>query len=748
MFFNYFSLKDFCIINKFAKLFIMTTFRKSALERAYSHLPLSVIPDFKKPSEIFGSNVFGKEAMRQYIPADSFKAIIDVIELGGKIDSKTASGVAAGMKAWSLSKGATHYTHWFQPFSRATGEKHDSFLHPAENMSSIEKFEAEQLIQQEPDASSFPSGGMRSTFEARGYTAWDPSSPAFIMGSTLCIPTIFISYTGEALDYKTPLLKALSLINKAAVDICQYFDKKIKKVHGTLGWEQEYFLIDEALFNARPDLVLSGRTVFGHSPAKGQQLEDHYFGYIPERVTAFMRDFEFESWKLGIPVKTRHNEVAPNQFELAPVFEEVNLSNDHNQLVMHVMDKTARKHNFRVLFHEKPFEGINGSGKHNNWSLMTNTGKNLLNPGKTPETNLMFLSFFVNIIKAVHDYSDLLRATIATANNDHRLGANEAPPAIISAFVGTQLYKVLNEIETKIKDDNQKVSAYKLFLDKIPEISFDETDRNRTSPFAFTGNKFEFRAPGSSANCSNPMMILSTIVANQLIEFKSDVDALINSGKQKEEAILKVIRNYIISSKNILFEGDNYSDKWVVEAAKRGLPNIQNTPEALKAYVSDKNHRLFIKYKILTIRELNARYHIELENYYKTIQIESRIIGDIALNHIIPTAIHYQNTLIENVKGIKTIFKEQEANMLTAVQIETISDISKHVSVIKTKVHQMTEERSKANKIKDISKHARQYCDKVKPYFDEIRYHVDKLELLIDDENWTLPKYRELLYIR
>lgn len=726
----------------------MTTIRKNALERAYSHYPLPIETELIKPSEIYASNIFGKEAMRQHLPSDSFKAIVNVIEHGGKIDVKTANDVATGMKDWALKKGATHYTHWFQPLSRATAEKHSSFLEPSEHMCSIEKFDSKELIQQEPDASSFPSGGMRSTFEARGYTAWDPTSPAFIVGYTLCIPTIFISYTSEALDYKTPLLRALNLLNNAAVDVCKYFDKNITKVHGTLGWEQEYFLIDEALYNARPDLTLTGRTVFGHSPAKGQQLEDHYFGFIPERAMAFMREFEFEAWKLGIPAKTRHNEVAPNQFELAPVFEEINLSNDHNQMVMDVMDRVARKHNFRVVFHEKPFEGINGSGKHNNWSLMTNTCKNLLSPGKTPETNLMFLSFFINTIKAVHDYADLLRASIATANNDHRLGANEAPPAIISVFVGTKLTNMLNGIENKTLKTKHHTQNTNLNLENIPDIVFDETDRNRTSPFAFTGNKFEFRAMGSSANCATSMIVLNTIIANQLIEFKAETDKLIENGKKKEEAILQVLKKYIISSKKVLFEGDNYSEDWVKEAARRGLPNITNAPAALKACVSDKNRKLMTKYNILSDRELHARYHIELENYYKTIQIESRIIGDIALNHIIPTAITYQNILIENVKGIRDIFNKKEADKHIAVQLDSISEISQYVSAIKTKVYQMTRERSKVNKIDDVYEHARQYCDKVKPYFDEIRSYVDKLELLIDDESWTLPKYRELLFIK
>lgn len=725
----------------------MSTFRKQALARAFSHSPLNIIQDFNKASDIYGSKVFGKAVMRNYLSSETFNLISEDINKEIKIDNRSASEIASAMKSWAIEQGVTHYTHWFQPLNGATAEKHDAFLTPIDELYAIEKFDGSQLIQQEPDASSFPSGGIRNTFEARGYTAWDISSPAFIIGNTLCIPTIYIAYTGEALDYKTPLLKALNLIDKASVAVCQYFDKNVSKVYATLGIEQEYFLIDEALFSARPDLVMSGRTLFGHSPAKGQQLEDHYFGSIPDRVMAFMRDLEFESWKLGIPVKTRHNEVAPNQFELAPMFAEANLSNDQNQLIMDVMEKISRKHNFRISFHEKPFAGINGSGKHNNWSLQTNTKKNLLSPGKTPKTNLQFLIFFINIIKAVYDHSDLLRASIASAGNDHRLGANEAPPAIISIFIGEQLTKVLNEIQSKVgqhKMTNDEKTELRLDIGKIPELIIDNTDRNRTSPFAFTGNKFEFRAVGASANCASAMIVLNTIVANQLIEFKSEVDVLLSKGDDKEEAILKVLRNYIVLSSSILFEGNGYSEEWVNEAEKRGLLNIKTTPQALKAYIANKNIALLSKYNILSERELFARFHIELESYYKKLQIESRILGDIALNHIIPTAIEYQNILINNYTGLKNISLLTNNDYL----IRSIKEISEHISIIMEKVDQMTEERKQANNIDDHFEHSLSYCEKVKPYFEEIRYHADKLELLIDDEKWPLPKYRELFFIR
>ena len=729
----------------------MKNLRNSALKSAFSHQPVLSTSEFGKASDIYGMNVFGKETMREYLSPDTFEAINDVIDKGIIIDISTAGEIASAMKSWAINKGATHYTHLFQPLHGSTAEKHDAFITPFEHLRSIEKFEGAQLIQQEPDASSFPSGGIRNTFEARGYSAWDIASPAFIIGSTLCIPTIFISYTGEALDYKTPLLKALTLLDKASVDVCQLFDRNVNKVIATLGWEQEYFLIDEAIYNARPDLVMTGKTMLGHASAKDQQLEDHYFGTIAERALAFMRDFEIESWKLGIPVKTRHNEVAPNQFEIAPLFEEANLANDHNQLIMVIMDKVSRRHAFRVIFHEKPFSGINGSGKHNNWSLMTNTGKNLLSPGRTPKNNLQFLTFFINIIKAVHDYADLVRASIASSGNEHRLGANEAPPAIISIFIGSQLTNVLKEIETKVKSGKMSAddrTTLKLEIGKIPAIILDNSDRNRTSPFAFTGNKFEFRAVGSSANCANPMIVLNTALANQLIEFKQEVDKLIETGIDKEEAILKILREYILSSKKILFEGNNYSEEWLKEAQKRGLPNIKEAPLALKALIAEKNIKLFEKHNIFTEKEVHARFTIELENYFKKIQIESRILGELVLNNVLPASFEYQTKLIENVNGLKAIYNGKEAANHTKTQLELITEISDRVNTLRSKVMEMTSERKKANRVEDHFEHAKQYCEKVKPYFEEIRYNVDKLELIVDDNVWPLPKYREMLFIR
>lgn len=729
----------------------MAFHRFKALETVLSRTPLEVTMPSNKVSEFFGENVFGIDAMREYLSEEAFNSVMAAMEQGTRIDRKMADQVAASMKSWANSKGATHYTHWFQPLTGTTAEKHDAFFEPTEGGRAIERFGGSQLAQQEPDASSFPNGGIRNTFEARGYTAWDPTSPAFVMGKTLCIPTIFVAYTGEALDFKTPLLKALHALDKAAVDVCQYFDKNITKVTATLGWEQEYFLVDDALYNARPDLAMTGRSLFGHTPAKGQQLEDHYFGSIPERATCFMRDFEIESLKLGIPIKTRHNEVAPNQFECAPVFEECNLAVDHNQLLMDVMEKVARRHNFRVLLHEKPFAGVNGSGKHNNWSLSTNTGKNLLSPGKTPKTNLQFLTFFINTVKAVHDNADLMRASIASANNDHRLGANEAPPAIMSVFLGTQLSSVLDELESKVKSGKMspdEKTALKLGVGKIPDILLDNTDRNRTSPFAFTGNKFEFRAVGSSANCAGPMTVLNTIMADQLIKFKKDVDALVGKNVDKDEAIFQILRKYIVESKKIRFEGNGYGEEWVKEAAKRGLSNIKTTPLALGAFVSKQTMELFERNNIMSDREQHARYDIYLETYTKKIQIESRVMGDLALNHIIPTAIKYQGSLVQNVKGLKDILSGAEFKKVAQIQLDMITEISEHVNVIKTKVDAMTEARKKANAISDVKKQAIEYCDKVKAHFDIIRYHVDKLELLIDDESWPLPKYRELLFTK
>jgi glutamine synthetase len=662
-----------------------------------------------------------------------------------------ADQVASAMKDWAITKGATHYTHWFQPLTGTTAEKHDAFFKPVGPGRALERFDGDLLVQQEPDASSFPNGGIRNTFEARGYTAWDPSSPAFVIGKTLCIPTIFISYTGESLDYKMPLLKALHAVDESAVAVCQYFDKNVTKVNATLGWEQEYFLIDQALFNARPDLMMTGRALFGHDSAKGQQLEDHYFGSIPERVTAFMREFENESIALGIPVTTRHNEVAPNQFECAPIFEECNLANDHNLLLMDIMEKIARKHDFRVLFHEKPFAGVNGSGKHNNWSLSTNTGINLLAPGKNPKSNLQFLTFFVNTIKAIHDNADILRACIASAGNDHRLGANEAPPAIISTFIGTQLSALLNEIEHNVKEGKmspEDKTELKLNIGKIPQIMLDNTDRNRTSPFAFTGNKFEFRAVGSSANCASAMIVLNTIMANQLKAFKVSVDARIEKGESKDEAILKELQHLIQDSKKIRFEGNGYGDEWVVDAEKRGLSNLKDTPRALKAWANDKVKEMFHELNVLTPRELEARQEIEFENYILKIQIEARIIGDMVQSQIIPAAIEYQNKLIQNVQGLISVLGETSGREAAKTQIELVSKISEHLNSMKSHADKMLDERKKANSIEHAEDKAIAYCDNVKVHFDDIRYHADKLELLVDDELWPMPKFREMLFTR
>lgn len=730
----------------------MNNLRFNAIEQAMSRVPNQVNTPDAKISDYFGQNVFDRNTMQKFLSKESFRQVKEAIESGQQIERRVAEQVATAMMAWAISKGATHYTHWFQPLTGTTAEKHDSFFELADGYKPIENFSSSALVQQEPDASSFPSGGIRNTFEARGYTAWDPTSPAFIMesisGKTLCIPTVFVSYTGETLDYKAPLLKALHELNEAAVPVCQYFDKNVNKVNATLGIEQEYFLVDIAMFNARPDLETTGRTLFGHIPAKGQQLEDHYFGSIPPRVYAFMVDFEIESFKLGIPLKTRHNEVAPNQFECAPVFEEINLAVDHNQLLMDVMDKVARRHNFKVLLHEKPFAGINGSGKHNNWSLVTNTGVNLLSPGNSPKTNLQFLTFFVNTIKAVYDHADLLRASIASASNDHRLGANEAPPAIMSIFLGTQLSNVLDEIEKsvgKAKMTPEEKTQIKLNIGRIPEILLDNTDRNRTSPFAFTGNKFEFRAVGSSANSSNAMLVLNTIVANQLKEFTKEVDALIAKDVKKDEAILQVLQGYIVHSKKIRFEGNGYGDEWRAEAQKRGLSNITTTPPALDAYISDKSKKLFHDNNIFSHRELEARHEILLETYMKKIQIESRVMGTLVLNHIVPCAVKYQTELIRNVEGLKGLGLKDEHYR---IQMELIKEISEHVAIIKTKVDEMVEERKKANKIEHAREKAIAYCDRVRPHFDEIRYHVDKLELIVDDSSWPLPKYREMLSAR
>ena len=728
----------------------MSTLRFFALKETLNRKPVKVKEDIRR-SELFGSNVFNRATMRQSLTKDAYKSVQDAIVKGSKIDRGIADQIASAMKDWALSKGATHYTHWFQPLTGATAEKHDAFFETIEDGEAIERFGGGQLVQQEPDASSFPHGGIRNTFEARGYTAWDPTSPAFIYGTTLCIPTVFVAYTGEALDYKTPLLRALQSVDQAAVAVAKYFDKNVKKVNASLGWEQEYFLIDSALAASRPDIMLTGRTLLGHSPAKGQQLDDHYFGTIPSRAMSFMRDLETECMLLGIPAKTRHNEVAPNQFELAPIFEEANLAVDHNSLLMDVMEKVAERHNFKVLFHEKPFAGVNGSGKHNNWSLSTDTGVNLLSPGKTPMSNLQFLTFFVNTIKAVHDNEELIRASIASASNDHRLGANEAPPAIISVFIGEQLTKVLEELEgvTKGKLSPEEKTDLKLnVVGKIPEILLDNTDRNRTSPFAFTGNKFEFRAVGSLANCANPMTVLNSIVAKQLIDFKKEVDLLIDKKDlKKDEAVFNVLREYIKQSKNILFEGNGYGDQWQKEAKKRGLSNNKTTPEALKARISKKTIDLFEELGVMNKIEIEARYEIEIEEYTLHIQIESRVLGDVARNHVVPTAVRYQNILIENVKGLKDIYGS-DFKKYAQEQLELIQDISKRIEAINSGVTKMTNERKKANALKDSEKTAHAYCNKVKPFIEEIRYHCDKLELLIDDELWPLTKYRELLFTK
>ncbi len=721
--------------------------RFNALNSVQNKKPLQVAENGKR-SELFAINVFNEVAMRQLMTRDAFDAVMNAIQYGTKIDRRVADQVAASMRDWAISKGATHYTHWFQPLTGGTAEKHDAFFEPITRDSAIERFSGNQLVQQESDASSFPNGGIRNTFEARGYTAWDPSSPPFVYGTVLCIPTIFIAYTGEALDNKTPLLKALSAIDQAATEVARYFDKNVSKVTCTLGCEQEYFLIDRTLANTRPDLMITGRTLLGHEAAKGQQLDDHYLGAIPSRVLAYMRDLEQECLLLGIPVKTRHNEVAPNQFELAPIFGEANLAVDQNSLLMDVMRKVAERHDFVVLFHEKPFAGVNGSGKHNNWSLVTDTGVNLFAPSKTPQKNLQFLTFFICTIKAVHEYEPLLRASVASATNDYRLGANEAPPAIVSVFIGEQLNKVLDALENMSGEEVSGKDKTELKLNvvgKIPDLFLDTTDRNRTSPFAFTGNKFEFRAVGSKANCGKPMMVLNTIVAKQLIDFKKEVDSLIEGGMKKEDAIFRVLRAYVKSSKAIRFEGDGYSKAWEEEAARRGLSNHKTTPEALRENITDKAIALFEGMGVLSKVELIARYEIALEEYVKTVQIESRVLGDIARNHVVPTAVRYQNTLIENVRGLKEIFGDAYQEVASE-QIDLIRHISEHIKVIHSTVEAMIEARKRANHLATFIERADAYCNEVKPFFADIRYHCDKLELMIDDELWTLTKYRELLF--
>lgn len=723
----------------------MTSLRFQALNAVLNRN----IPDVKLPgrlSDIYASNVFDKDKMKEFLSKEALESVSNAILYGTSIGRDIAEQVATAMKAWAIERGVTHYTHWFQPLTGTTAEKHDSFFEPTGDGMAVEKFSGDALAQQEPDASSFPNGGIRSTFEARGYTAWDASSPAFIIGSTLCIPTVFVAYTGEALDYKTPLLKAVSALDKAAVGVAQYFDKAIEKVNASLGIEQEYFLVDLALFKARPDLHLTGRALFGHMSAKNQQLEDHYFGSIPERVLAYMQDLEVESIKLGIPLKTRHNEVAPSQFECAPLYEEINLAIDHNQLLMDIMDRVARRHNFKVLLHEKPFAGINGSGKHNNWSLITNTGKNLLSPGKTPKNNLMFLTFFVNTIRAVYEHADLLRASIASVNNDHRLGANEAPPAIISIFLGSQLSDVLDEIESsRVTSKMKQENALWTNIPKVPQILLDNTDRNRTSPFAFTGNKFELRAVGSSANSADPMTVLNTIVAEQLTKFKLEVDKLLKKGEKKDVALMTVIKRYIKESKNIRFEGNGYSEEWAKEAEARGLSNIKTTPKALDVLGTDKTLKLFEDMGVYNRREGHARHEILLENYYKKLQIEARVMGEMVNNIIIPATISYQTDLIQNVKGLKEIGLEKTTY---TAQLDLIGKISYHLNIISTDVKAMVNARKKANIIEDSRERAIAYDETVKSYFQGIRYHVDKLEQVVADNKWPLPKFRELLFIK
>ncbi len=730
----------------------MSNIRFTALQMAVSRPRRPFDENIGKISDYFGESTFNRHVMREFMSAEAYDAVIQAAEKGVKIERNKADQIASAMKSWALSKGATHYTHWFHPLTGSTAEKHDSFIHTTVDDKVIEALHANELIQQEPDASSFPSGGIRNTFEARGYTAWDPTSPAFVMDKTLCIPTIFVSYTGEALDFKTPLLKASLSLDHEATRICKYFDKNITRVYATLGWEQEYFLVDSALYKARPDLMLTGRTLFGHSSAKGQQLSDHYFGIIPEKVVDFMREFEYEAHRLGIPVRTRHNEVAPNQFECAPIFEEINVAVDHNQLLMHLLEKIGKRHGYNVLLHEKPYAGVNGSGKHNNWSLSTNTGENLLSPGKTQKSNFRFLVFLACILKAVDAHADILRAYIASAGNDLRLGAHEAPPAIISAFIGKQLSETLDAIENTDRKAIKNAGARNgnnIDIPKIPEILLDNTDRNRTSPFAFTGNKFEFRAVGSSSSCARPMIALNLIVADQLKKFGDEVDRLIATKNiNKEDAIFEVLKSYIIDSKRIRFEGNNYGEEWIKEAEKRGLSNISGTPHALKSMLTPESIRLFEEHKVLTERELRAHQSIKLENYVRKIQIESRVMGDLALNHIIPIAIRYQNLLIENVKGLKEVLDIETYTNVSKTQIDTIKEISTHISVIKEKVQQMVETRREANLMEDIEQAAVNYHGKVLPFFDEIRYHADKLELMVDDELWSLPKYRELLFIR
>ena len=729
----------------------MSIFRFNAVEKASNRKAVEASTPDQKVSEYFGENVFNRKTMQKYLSKETFKALTQSIDSGTPIDREIANHVAAGMKMWALEKGVTHYTHWFQPLTDGTAEKHDAFVEHDGNGGMIEEFSGKLLVQQEPDASSFPNGGLRNTFEARGYSAWDPSSPAFIVDDTLCIPTVFIAYTGEALDYKTPLIRSIEALNKAATDVCRYFSDDVNKVIAYLGWEQEYFLIDEDLYSARPDLSLTERTLLGHESAKNQQLDDHYFGAIPSRVQEFMKDLEVECYKLGIPVKTRHNEVAPNQFEFAPIYEECNLANDHNQLLMSVMKRVARRHNFRVLLHEKPFKGVNGSGKHCNWSMGTNTGINLFSPGKDREDNLRFITFIVNTITAVYKYNALLKATIASATNAHRLGANEAPPAIISTFLGSQISEILDRFENSSIEDAIEVDDKKrlhLGFGQIPELLLDNTDRNRTSPFAFTGNRFEFRALGSSANCGSAMLALNSVVAYQLRQFKTDVDSLRAQGKSKEAAIFEVLKNYIKESKPIRFDGNGYSDAWKEEASRRGLDCENSVPLQYDAYLKPDVIKMFGETGVLSQKELEARNEVKWEIYIKKVQIEARVLGDLSLNHIIPVVIRYQTILLENVTRLKDVFSEEEYETLSAEPRRLIRKISAHIAAVTTKVDEMVEARKKANRITDMREKAITYHDTVAPYLDEIRDHIDDLELMVDNQSWPLPKYRELLFIR
>ena len=728
----------------------MSKLRFRVVETAFKKRAAEVPAPAERPSDYFGQNVFNRAKMFKYLPEKAYERITDCIDNGAPLDRETADIVAAGMKKWAIGMGATHYTHWFHPLTEGTAEKHDAFVEHDGKGGMVEEFSGKLLIQQEPDASSFPNGGIRNTFEARGYSAWDPSSPAFIVGDTLCIPTVFIAYTGESLDYKAPLLKALEAVNKAATDVCHYFNPDVKKVYAYLGWEQEYFLVDEELYAARPDLLLTGRTLMGHESSKNQQLEDHYFGAIPTRVMEFMKELEIESLKLGIPLKTRHNEVAPNQFELAPVFEECNLANDHNLLVMALMRKISRKHGFRVLLHEKPFKGINGSGKHNNWSLGTDTGILLMAPGKTPEENLRFITFIVNVLMAVYRHNGLLKASISSATNAHRLGANEAPPAIISSFLGTQLSKVLEHLEKSEPEDLMLAGKQGMKLDiaRIPELLIDNTDRNRTSPFAFTGNRFEFRAVGSEANCASAMLALNAAVAEQLKTFKTEVDAKIADGKETFAAILEVLRKDIKECKAIHFDGNGYSDEWKAEAARRGLDCETSVPVIFDNYLKESSVRMFESTGVMTRKELEARNEVKWETYTKKIQIEARVLGDLAMNHIIPTATRYQTSLIDNVYKMKDLFPADKASALSSRNLEIIEDIANRTNFIKEKVDEMVEARKVANKIESEREKAIAYHDKIVPMLEAIRYHIDKLELVVDDQIWTLPIYRELLFIR